>query len=157
MVLHGTIQNGVVVLDEPVELPEGAAVRVEVLADAEANFHRTVSAELDRVAGLQPNWDAQGARRIDATLIAAARSFAAELPFDRIDPPKVVPMAKGNLQFEWHDGERTLELEFEAPRTVHYLKWDSDESIEDEGFFEVGETERAEELIRWFLQGVAHV
>jgi len=151
MVLYGTIQKGVVVLDEPVELPEGASVRVEVLADAEADFHGTVSGELDRLAGLKPNWDAQGACRIDATLIAAARAFGAELPSDLIVAPKVVPMAKGNLQFEWHDGERTLELEFEAPRTVHYLKWDPVESVEEEGFIEPTETEKAEELIRWFL------
>lgn len=30
MTLHGQIQNGVIVLDEPVDLPEGAAVQVQI-------------------------------------------------------------------------------------------------------------------------------
>ena len=35
MVLHGHVRNGVVVLDEHAELPEGAAVRVEVVSPTE--------------------------------------------------------------------------------------------------------------------------
>ncbi len=32
MTYHGHVKNGVVVLDEPVELPEGAEVKVDLLA-----------------------------------------------------------------------------------------------------------------------------
>lgn len=35
MVLRGHVRNGVVVLDQPTELPEGAEVRVEVVSPAE--------------------------------------------------------------------------------------------------------------------------
>lgn len=66
-------------------------------------------------------------------------------------------MAKGNLQFEWHDGPRSLELEIEDPQTVHYLKWHPEEGVEEEGFFEMQCIDQAEALIRWFRRGVAHV
>jgi hypothetical protein len=65
-------------------------------------------------------------------------------------------MAKGNLQFEWHEGPRTLELEFENASTVHYLKWHPEEGLEDEGLFSLEEIDRALELIRWFV-GAANV
>ena len=34
-VLHGRIQNGVIILNDPIALPEGAAVRVEVVVPAQ--------------------------------------------------------------------------------------------------------------------------
>ena len=34
MVYRGHVENGVIVLDEPAELPEGAAVRVELAEEA---------------------------------------------------------------------------------------------------------------------------
>ena len=37
MVFHGHVRNGVVVLDAPARLPEGASVRVEVIADDESH------------------------------------------------------------------------------------------------------------------------
>ena len=161
MVFRGTVQNGEIVLDDPVTLPEGASVRVEFVSEPRpghaAEFRGVVNRELDRLADLQPNWDAEGASRIDPSIIALARSFAAAVDPNLSDPPKVVPMAKGNLQFEWNDGGRTLELEFELPQTVHYLRWDTEEDVEDEGLIDVGDTERCEELIRWFREGVAHV
>jgi len=36
MAYPGHVKNGVIVLDEPVRLPEGAAVRVELAGDSEA-------------------------------------------------------------------------------------------------------------------------
>ncbi|HEX4053742.1 MAG TPA: hypothetical protein VHX86_05720 [Tepidisphaeraceae bacterium] len=35
MTYRGRVKNGLVTLDEPVELPEGVAVKVEVIEDAE--------------------------------------------------------------------------------------------------------------------------
>ena len=65
-------------------------------------------------------------------------------------------MAKGNLQFEWHQGARSLELEIEEPQTIHYLKWDPEEGVENEGSFPLGQTSRTVELILWFTKGVTH-
>ncbi len=40
MVLRGHVQNGVVVLDEPKTLPEGAAVRVEIISTTDTKTPR---------------------------------------------------------------------------------------------------------------------
>lgn len=121
------------------------------------DFVRDINRELDRLAALEPNWDAEGAQRIKPAIIDAARRLAAELPPNRVRSPAVVPMAKGNLQFEWHEGPRSLELEFEDPQTIHYLKWHPEEGVEEEGSFPFQDTSRAVALIRWFTRGVAYV
>ncbi len=120
-------------------------------------FQEVVSRELDRLAALEPNWDAEGAGSISSQIIQAARDFAKDLPENIVAPPAVVPKAAGNLQFEWNDGPRSLELEVEDTRNIHYLKWDSDEGIEKEGFFSLDDTDRAVTLIRWFTRSVANV
>lgn len=54
MTYRGRVQNGVVVLDEPVRLPEGAEVRVEVLgvavSDAESE-EPTLYEQLEPIIG----------------------------------------------------------------------------------------------------------
>ncbi|MDY0169363.1 MAG: hypothetical protein RBS80_22660 [Thermoguttaceae bacterium] len=121
------------------------------------DFERTVSQELDRLGQLEPNWDAEGAAPIDPAVLDAARTFLSRLPENIASTPAVVPMRKGNLQFEWNAGPRSLELEIEDLKTIHYLKWDSEQGIEEEDFFPVDDTERAETLIRWFMGSVVHV
>lgn len=120
------------------------------------DFEKRVNEALDQLAALEPNWDAQGARSIDPVVIDAARKLVKCLPKNLIWLPAVVPMAKGNLQFEWHEGPRTLELEFEAPNTIHYLKWHPEVGVEDEGTFPLADISRVVALIRWFTRGVAY-
>jgi hypothetical protein len=121
------------------------------------DFDSRVNQELERLGSLPPNWDHEGAPRIDRTVIEAARRFISELPEDVATVPAVVPMAAGNLQFEWNEGPRSLELEIENPQTIHYLKWSPTEGIEEEDFFPIDDTNRAVVLIRWFMRGVANV
>ena len=45
MIYHGHIRNGVTVFDEPVNLPEGTPVRVEVAEFAGRDFWRAQTAE----------------------------------------------------------------------------------------------------------------
>jgi hypothetical protein len=117
-------------------------------------FVERVNAELDRLAALPKNWDAQGANATDRQVIAAARRFIAVLPKNVAGIPAVVPMAKGNLQFEWHEGPRSLELEIESPELVHYLKWDSQDGVEEEGTYSISDVEQSVRLVRWFHRGV---
>jgi hypothetical protein len=121
------------------------------------DFTKRVGAELDRLMALAPNWDSYGAQRIDAQIVHAAHDFLSRLPENLVAPPLVVPMAKGNLQFEWHEGSRSLELEFESPTTIHYLKWHPEEGVEEEGFFAADDVSQAVAFIRWFVKGVANV
>jgi hypothetical protein len=124
---------------------------------ATTNFTAEIDAELDRLATLPPNWDSQGALPIAPEIIDAARRFVASLPADLIIPPSVVPMAKGNLQFEWNEGPRSLELEFEEPTTIHFLKWHPEECVEEEGLISTSDVARAAALIRWFQRSGSNV
>ena len=154
MVYRGHVANGVIHLEDSVVLPEGAEVRVEVsTVTRDGVFLGRIEQELDRLASLPANWDHEGAPRIDPGIIRAARRFAASLPQDIAPVPAVVPSTAGNLQFEWNAGRRSLELEFESPTTVHYLKWDPTLGVEEEAAFDIGETTRAVRLIRWFVEG----
>ena len=109
-------------------------------------------AELNELAKLQPNWDGYGASRISPPIIDAARRFIDRLPESVPSPPAIVPMSPGNLQLEWHEGERVLELEFETPDTIHYLQWDPSEHVEEEDTFPATDVGKAIQLIRWFTK-----
>ena len=120
-------------------------------------FLDTISAGLDRLRRLEPNWDMEGAPAIDPAIIDAARRLIWKLPSDVSSIPQVVPSSTGNLQLDWNEGPRSLELEIEDPQTIHYLKWDSEEDIEEEDTFDINDISRVVFLIRWFMRGVTHV
>ncbi|MGH7138415.1 MAG: hypothetical protein ACREHD_21910 [Pirellulales bacterium] len=105
---------------------------------------------LDELRAFQTNWDGYGAAPLDPRNLDAVQRFIESLPDGAAPTPKVVPMTRGRVQLEWHRGNRSLELEFENPATVHYLQWDSDQGIETE---DVVSSERAEVLtglLSWF-------
>ena len=92
--------------------------------------------------------------RAHPAIIRAARHCIARLPSNIVPIPAVVPSAAGNLQFEWSAGRRSLELEIENPATIHYLKWDPSEEVEEEDIFSIEDTDRMVDLIQWFVGGV---
>jgi hypothetical protein len=120
------------------------------------DFVSRIEAELDRLAALAPNWDSEGAPRINPAIIQSARQFIGDLPEDIASFPAVVPSAAGTLQFEWNDGNRSLELEIETPSTIHYLKWQPEKGIEEEDVFDIRDVDRAVALIQWFMRGMTH-
>ena len=113
----------------------------------------TVNRELDRIAALEKDWDSQGAHAIDSRIIASARDVVSSLPLSSGAIPAVVPMRKGNLQFEWHDGPRTLEIEIESPSTIRYLKVNPEANTEEEGSCPIRDMDTITELIQWFTKG----
>ncbi|MGO9108001.1 MAG: hypothetical protein ACLP9L_02100 [Thermoguttaceae bacterium] len=148
--------NGVIRLEGSVILPEGAEVRVELATDSkDEEFRVRIEHDLDRLASLPANWDREGAPRIDPAIIRAARHFIARLPPNVAPIPAVVPSAAGKLQFEWSAGRRALEMEIESPSTVHFLKWDPKEKVEEEDVFNIEDTDRSVRLIQWFVRGLA--
>ena len=66
-------------------------------------------------------------------------------------------MSPGNLQFEWHHGGKMLELEFEEPNVIHYLRWHPEAEVEDEDTIAALDINRAVELIQWFMSGTTCV
>lgn len=115
-------------------------------------FHARIAEQLDQLAKLPENWDGEKARPISAPVLEAARAFAEMLPDDVAPVPSVVPIPSGNLQFEWHEGTCTLEMEFESPTTIRYLKWHPEAGVEEEDSFSTDDRQTATTLLRWFLR-----
>jgi predicted DNA-binding antitoxin AbrB/MazE fold protein len=63
MILHGTIVNGRVVLDEPLPLPEGARVRVSI--EPEEQTPRSLKELLEKFAGCMTDLPSDMARNHD--------------------------------------------------------------------------------------------
>jgi len=105
---------------------------------------------LDRLKTLATDWSGYSAIPIDRRLILSAKEFILGLPTDIIGTPTVVPMTRGRLQLEWHQGNRSLELEFESAGRIHYLKWDSDAGIEEEDTIPGNDVAMIYALLQWF-------
>jgi hypothetical protein len=127
----------------------------------QTDFKPQILTQLDEVARLRPGWDGAGAPPLRADILAPVRQWVNRLP-DRaaVGPggpairPAVVPLASGRLQLEWHGtGRRILELEFEEPDRVHYLKWDPDRGIEEEDAYPASDLDRSLALIDWINDG----
>jgi hypothetical protein len=86
-----------------------------IVGNLEPGFVVDVQAAIESLRALAPNWDGYGAPAIDADVIEAAKAFIAKLAENVASRPLVVPMSNGTLQLEWHDGPKSLELEFESP------------------------------------------
>ncbi len=110
----------------------------------------SVLKELDDLKELQANWNGYGASPIDREIIQTAKNLVVSLPAVQIAAPQVVPMTRGRLQFEWHRGSRSLELEFESPTTLHYLKCDPAEALEEEDVLSITQTRELHDLLIWF-------
>jgi len=110
-----------------------------------------VQAAIESLRALAPNWDGYGAPAIDPHVIEAAKAFIAKLPENIAFRPLVVPMSNGTLQLEWHDGPKSLELEFESPYSIRYLQWHPDRGVEKEDSFSATDVDTAVDLIRWIV------
>ena len=112
---------------------------------------QAVYGSLDELRGFKANWDGYGAIPLDPRNLDAARRFVESLPDEAIPHPMVVPMTRGRVQLEWHRGNRSLELEFEAPATIHYLQWDSDQNVETEDVISADRADVLNGLLKWFV------
>jgi hypothetical protein len=120
-------------------------------------FTDAVCAAIDHLSTLKPNWDGYGAPVISPAIIAAAKKFVRALPENLAYRPRVVPMSTGNLQLEWHHGSKTLELEFETDKVIHFLQWHPEAGVEEEGIFPATDVDWACGLIQWFMNGTTCV
>lgn len=101
---------------------------------------------VEELTELEPGWDGEDAPISMEAIVLAYKVVTECLPF-AIPMPKVVPMARGNLQFEWYSDGVGLELEIEPPG-VHILKvWDEGECMEEI----IGDLDAAEEAATWFI------
>jgi hypothetical protein len=121
------------------------------VGNLEPGFVADVQAAIESLRALAPNWDGYGAPVIDVDVIEAAKAFIAKLAENVAFRPLVVPMSNGTLQLEWHDGSKSLELEFESPYSIRYLQWHPDRGVEKEDSFSTADVDIAVGLIRWMV------
>ncbi|HJT33774.1 MAG TPA: hypothetical protein VJ783_17135 [Pirellulales bacterium] len=105
---------------------------------------------IERLRQFKANWDGYGAVPLDPKILDAATRFIESLAHDAAPAPQVVPMTRGRVQLEWHRGGRSLELEFESPETMHFLKCDSENGIEEEDVIPIQDTAAIRCLLSWF-------
>lgn len=150
-------ENGVLRPRQPLELAEGTEVNLTIRTPTSerrtTELETVLYAEINRLAALGPNWDGYGARPLNAGILDAARQFVAHVASTMTVQPLVVPMSSGALQFEWHSGQRILEIEIEDPATIHYLKWDPTADIQEEDVCSIKDTSQVTVLIDWFTRG----
>lgn len=107
---------------------------------------------VEKLADLEHGWDGYNAPRIEAAILAAAKELVNRVVLKFPWAPAVVPMSNGSCQFEWHRGNRTLELEFENAQDIHFLQWDSDSGVEEEAILPVSAVQEIEKLLDWFTE-----
>ena len=76
--------------------------------------------KLHFVEGLEKGWDGGTAEPVEAGAVQAARELLLSLRSDHIaaQDARVLPIADGRIQLEWHDVDRSLEFEFIRPGWV---------------------------------------
>lgn len=107
---------------------------------------------LDQLRQLREGWDGRNAPAIDRSILDAATQLLLAMP-DVKSECHVAPTLSGGIQLEWHDTSRLLELEFESESTIHYLRWDPKNGIEDEDVIQASDLNAVRRLIRWFEDG----
>jgi hypothetical protein len=116
------------------------------------NFKQFCAQKLQELEQLEAGWDYSDAPPISREVIVAVRDFVNSLPQHVATRPMVVPLSSGNVQLEWHHGRTSLELEFESPVLVHFLKWNPEKQIEEEDVLAASDHEALTRLIRWFMK-----
>jgi hypothetical protein len=104
---------------------------------------------IEELGRLEEGWNGYGADRIEPRMMKTAKAFVTSLAVST-PQPQVVPMTRGRLQLEWHRGNRSLELEFESPTSIRYLKFDPDRGVEEEESISADDTRQLKELLHWF-------
>jgi hypothetical protein len=126
------------------------ALEAEQVEDKGLLLKKSLLKQLRELQELPPNWNGYGAVPIAADILRAARFFVLSLPNAFSVKPQIVPMTQGRLQFEWHSGPVSLEIEFESPGKLHYLKWDSQKGFDEEDIVHADDEEEILRLIQWF-------
>lgn len=127
---------------------------------------RCITDRVQELGKLDDNWDGYGAKPIAPAMIAAVRQFLERLEDEHgellLKPgtetdclvPHCGARSSGTVQLEWQIGDRSLELEFEKPEEIRYLKWWPGHDLTDEEeSYPAADLSQSASLIRWVLTG----
>lgn len=116
----------------------------------EAEIRRAWHAQIDQLALLPVGWNDVGSAPMDPEIIAAAHRLADELPTTAGELARIMPLARGCLQWEYRRGKRSLEIEFESPTQLRFYQCDPTERFENEECFPTHDRTTLGRLVAWF-------
>lgn len=111
---------------------------------------QVVSDDFRRLESLPHGWDGYNAPPIDREILRTVARFLDGLS-ESAPQPNVVPTMTGGVQLEWHEGRKSLELEFETADRIHYLRWNPSANVEDEDFIQSNDLVGAKALLQWLV------
>jgi hypothetical protein len=137
--------------EETTAFAEPSGARWVPQAYYDPGFKASVIGRVRELANLQPGWDGYEAPSPSPALIEAIVGLVVSWPEHLAPRPHVSPLGSGGIQLEWVSGSRVLELEFESPERLHYLRWHPDSDVADEAVISTNDHAQTEALIRWFV------
>jgi hypothetical protein len=116
-----------------------------------------VSNKLDEMSKLKRNWDGEDAPPIDPAVIAAARVLAARIAAICDVVPWAVPTPDGCVSLEFYRPGHgvtgpELDLEFDGPETIEWLRWWHERDIAKEGTCRADDWEAIRGHVQWFME-----
>jgi len=154
-----TVQEAASAVTGPAAEPatSGTAQRVAVQWSASLPLHNMWELGPIKTAiglqHLQPGWDGYGSPPPSENLVEGAihliRQIAILAP-GGLEPPNVVPLARGGIQLEWHVGDRELEIPIFPDGRVEFLTvQDGEPQAENE----LTTYRQMRNLLSWLMSG----
>ncbi len=104
-----------------------------------------VLSKINSYLSLKSNWDSYGAVQPGTAAIENASTFVKALDRRRVPVYFTAPGPNGEILVELKNGDKSIELTFEADGTSTYAKFVGDNCVEENSFRD----EEASELIQW--------
>ena len=116
------------------ELDRAIDIRV---AEPDGSLRRTwlaeyVAAQMNGLLRLAPGWDGHRARAIADDAVSSAANLILAVADDLTIPPQLFPLVDGGIQFEWHAGPDTVEIEIDpAGRAYGFVSGPDGSALDD--------------------------
>ena len=114
----------------------GRRFRFEATQRPRPSWFDPLARSLVDVLTLPPNWDSDGGSPIALKVVKVALALAPRILESQSQPPWVVPMSDGGIQFEWNKGDAELEIVIDPDHDITGY-WFC-ESTDEEEEFEIG-------------------
>lgn len=95
-----------------------ATITLESSSDRLPEWLEIVIAELNRLAGLAPNWDSYGARPVAQRTIEHTLEAVIRLVEQGAAAPSLRATPQGGIELAWHSRGRDLEVTIERPFVI---------------------------------------
>ena len=86
------------------------------------NWLKETYDRIRELGNLAPNWDSNGAHRIESSAISASRVLLSELEVEDMPRPHIAAIPDGGVGIHWRIGSRDLEIEVDVSGEIHFLK-----------------------------------